>query len=65
MIKFFRNDFVRCRSSLGEVLGRHIPLWIFIPYYVIGAIIGFTALPFMALYMFAKYRINMFRFFKN
>jgi len=40
MIKFIKNDFIRGREALNEVVGRRIPLGSYILYYVIGFILS-------------------------
>lgn len=55
MINYIKNDFRSVRDSLGYFLGKVIPLWIAIPYYVI---VGIIALPFVP-FVWVWYKIQM------
>lgn len=65
MMNFFRTDFVNVRYALGELVGREVPLWIFIPYYVILGNIGFLMVPFIKLYFYIKFKIIVFKMFRD
>jgi hypothetical protein len=47
MIKWVINDFKSMRASLSYMAGRNIPMWISIPYYIVGWMIALPFVPFV------------------
>lgn len=50
MIKFIKNDYKSVTEALGGLVGKKIPLWIGLPYYIILGAIVLPLSPFAWLY---------------
>jgi len=59
-INFIKNDFISVREALNYIFKRNIPLWIYIPYYVI---VGVILTPVFVILLFV-YKIRIWRFNK-
>lgn len=59
MINYIKGDFWRVKEASEEVLGRHIPLWVFTPYYIIVGLLALPILPIVWLVYTIKFKRMM------
>lgn len=61
MINYIKNDFRRVREAWGYLVGKEIPVGMFIPYYIV---VGILTLP-ITLLMWIYYKIKIKRLMKE